>query len=316
MTRTIDNISTSAVGVGNKAAEIGGAAQEGIAKLTEMVDLVKSLQNLKIDIPANPFSNIGKIFAEKLPLIIKLLRNIINKLLAKLDICKLINSLPLEEVKKVLDFIIDLRNKAVNILTKILQVITSILSITSLIQLLVNVFKVILDVLPIALSVIPYPMPPAILINFTTFYVKFTDFLKQFQGILAVINGILSSTAGGLAIIINVLMSITLELFQCIDKVGEAGEAQGVFTTEELTNSLTPIPSFTLGPQSVDESYKGFTFTIKVEKTTDGIQQHYAVALDSRGIEVLEGLPSYASDTSVLIGELKLTIDQQNLSGF
>lgn len=316
MARTIDNISTSAADIGTKAAEIGGAAQEGITKLNEMVELVKSLQNLKIDIPANPFSNIGKIFAEKLPLIIKLLRSIINKLLQKLDICKLLNSLPLDEVRKVLDYIINLRNKAVEILTKVLQIVTSILSITSIIQVLVNVFKVILEVLPLALSAIPYPMPPAILINFTTFYVKFTDFLKQFQSILAVINGVLAATAGGLVIIINVLMSITLELFECIDRAGDAGESQGLFTKEDLENKLSPIPSFTLGPQSAKESYKGFTFTIKVEKTLDGVKQHYAVAVDSRGIEVLEGQPSYASDTTVLIGELKLIIDQQNLSGF
>ena len=35
-----------------------------------------------------------------------------------------------------------------------------------------------------------------------------------------------------------------------------------------------------------------------------------------RKIIVLEGKPSFASDSNVLINELKLIIDQQNLSGF
>lgn len=321
MARTIDNFSSN---VNSTVSEVTG----GVDKLNQMMDLVESIKKLNITIPANPFSSIGKIFAEKLPLIIKLLRTIINKLLAKLDICELLNSLPLDEVKKVLDFIINLRNKAVEILTKILQIVTSMLGLTSIIQILVSTFKVLLEVLPLALSAIPYPMPPGIIVNFATFYVKFTAKVKEFESLLAAINGVLVAVAGGLQTIIVVLKSISLEIFQCIDKTAEVQSAQEGPGSDinairtSLTNRLSPIPSLDLGPQGdIDgngslDSYKGFTFTIKVEKTTNGIEQHYAVALDSRGIEVLEGKPSYASDTTVLISELKLVIDQQNLSGF
>ena len=82
----------------------------------------------------------------------------------------------------------------------------------------------------------------------------------------------------------------------------------------ETVGDVSQIPEIDLGIQS--ETYKGFTFDIKVKKTVEGTPQNYAIALDVRGIQVLESLPSFASDTNVLIQELKLTIDRNNLSGF
>ena len=81
-----------------------------------------------------------------------------------------------------------------------------------------------------------------------------------------------------------------------------------------MIGDLSSIPDIDLGIQR--DSYKGFTFDIKVKKTVEGVPQNFAIALDVRGIQILEGLPSFASSTDVLIQELKLIIDRNNLSGF
>lgn len=70
--------------------------------------------------------------------------------------------------------------------------------------------------------------------------------------------------------------------------------------------------------KSNDSSYKGFTFQIFENQTTLKMvaKRRYAVAFNSEGIKTLQGELSYATDTQILINELKLIIDSRNLNGF
>lgn len=67
-----------------------------------------------------------------------------------------------------------------------------------------------------------------------------------------------------------------------------------------------------------NNSYKGFSFKIVEEETVDKViaKRRYAIAVNTNGILTLQGNPSYATDTEVLIDELKLRIDSENLLGY
>lgn len=66
--------------------------------------------------------------------------------------------------------------------------------------------------------------------------------------------------------------------------------------------------------------YKGFTFRIIEEEVTDEnavvATRRYATAVNMEGIAVLNGSLSFATDTKVLIDELKLLIDVQEITGY
>jgi hypothetical protein len=67
-----------------------------------------------------------------------------------------------------------------------------------------------------------------------------------------------------------------------------------------------------------NNTYKGFTFKIIEEETVQQVvaKRRYAVAINIDGIVTLTGELSYATDTKVLIDELKLRIDTDNLTGY
>lgn len=332
---------------GNNITSLGSTATSAIdsgkSQLDSLMSTVDSIKNLPSNFDKAAFTDFAVSQILKLVDIEKLIRKIIERILKDLDICELINSLPLEEVEKILKFLIDLKNKAIELLAKVLTIITSILSVTSIISILLNLFTKLIDLLPIIALAIPTSFPPGVgvsvglIINFDDILEAIKDNLKKYSHILNIINSVLVFIAGNLALIINILKAINLDLFQCAEKLAIAQTAQTdprassyspqtiLAAPQELQQKVTdnfnnligelaPIPEINLGIQP--ELYKGFTFDIKVKKTVEGTPQNYAIALDVRGIQVLESLPSFASDTNVLIQELKLIIDKNNLSGF
>jgi hypothetical protein len=168
---------------------------------------------------------------------------------------------------------------------------------------------------------------------------KVWKFITAIEEVLELVNGALTYVADELGGIIELIMYYTEDIFNCLQRCvkEELSQENPLFATypnirtgdaalnaqlkqqfqdkfNEAVGDISQIPEIDLGIQP--ESYKGFTFDIKAKKTVEGTPQNYAIALDVRGIQVLESLPSFASDTDVLIDELKLTIDRNNLSGF
>jgi len=302
-----------------------------IEQLDGLSSQVDTIKNLPVNFDKSLFADFAISQVKKLVNVEDLIRKLIERILKDLDICELINSLPLDKVQSILKTLIKLRDEAINLLVKVLRVITSILSITTIISTLVTVFTTIVELIPIIAAAIPMSVPPGIglpagiPVIFSKIYEMMLKFIKALGFILNLINDTLKTIAEKLSKFIDILKSITLDLFQCAEKLALAQARQekpnatikDQITKDkfnDLIGEITPIPEIDLGVQK--ESYKGFTFDIKVKKTVEGTPQNYAIALDVRNIQVLESLPSFASDTNVLINELKLTIDRNNLSGF
>lgn len=323
---------------------------EELNNLKNLKGQISSISSLPTGIISAPFSGLIVSQLKNLLGLEDLIRGLIRKILQNLDICELLNQLPLEEVEKTIKKIISLRNDVIDFINQILQIISSLLSITSIIQTLITVFKLILDLIPIITLAIPSAVPPGIGlpvglgVTFSSLLAMAKNFITSVESILNVLNTGLIFLSEQLSKIIDILSSITIDLFQCVDKLNEtqlnqdnnflilkekirksSNQEDIIQLNNQLNNiinenfnrligTLSPIPNVNLGIQS--EEYKGFTFSIKTKNTIEGTPQQYAVALDVRKIQVLEGRPSFASDTKVLIQELKTIIDRQNLSGF
>jgi hypothetical protein len=85
-------------------------------------------------------------------------------------------------------------------------------------------------------------------------------------------------------------------------------------TLNGLVNKVLPINN-----NSVIGNYKGFTFVLKKEDdprfVVKGNKRHYAVAVNTKGVEQLKSDYSFTLDPQQLISQLKLQIDNQNLQG-
>ncbi len=81
----------------------------------------------------------------------------------------------------------------------------------------------------------------------------------------------------------------------------------------QLANEITPPSANDFG------TYKGFRFIIKEESDAKfvvrGNKRHYAVAVNTQGIETIKSDFSFTLNPQQLVDQLKFTIDQQNLQG-
>jgi hypothetical protein len=316
------------------------AIQASMAQIQQIKDTVEKLKKLKGKIPKNPFIGIKSSMKPMLLKLVKQLKKIALEILKNLPICDLIGILPLEEIKPIVELLIKLRNFIISILTKVMGIVSGVLSLTSILGTLITVFKIIIELIPIVANAIPGQFSTAGTgpTLFKLVY-KITDFIRDIEIVLELINGALTYVADELGGIIELIIYYTEDIFRCLQRCvqEELSQENPLFATypnirtgdatlnaqlkqqfqdkfNETVGDVSQISEIDLGIQP--ESYKGFTFDIKVKKTVEGTPQNYAIALDVRGIQVLESLPSFASDTNVLIQELKLTIDRNNLSGF
>ena len=76
------------------------------------------------------------------------------------------------------------------------------------------------------------------------------------------------------------------------------------------SNILTFISFINFYSQSEDNTYKGFTLSVKIdEKNNSKYIKRYAAAQNKQGVIVLKTESSFASDPSILISQLKFIID-------
>ena len=70
------------------------------------------------------------------------------------------------------------------------------------------------------------------------------------------------------------------------------------------------FPVTIVATQSEDNTYKGFTLSVKIdEKNNSKYIKRYAAAQNKQGVIVLKTESSFASDPSILISQLKFIID-------
>jgi len=92
------------------------------------------------------------------------------------------------------------------------------------------------------------------------------------------------------------------------------GEIDNATTSSGYSNFFLTEPT---GTNEFPE-YKGFKFAIKEEENSKfvvrGFKRRYAVAINKRGVEAVKSEYSFTLDPNDLIDQLKLIIDQRNLS--
>lgn len=256
------------------------------------------------------------------------LENLIkDKAKVKLDICKL----DTKSLIKQIEGIIRQLEAITKIINSILTVLKKILTFIEFVQKLVMGILVLIQIV----KFFPVPAMFTPIGAITTMSDVLAKLTYKVAAALLIITGLdfiinyISISLGVLVLQINSILQqlrfLDQQLQSCIIKKTE-------FTDDDklklaLSKSLnTTIDNLSIGLDNLNNqlgsllksnnSYKGFTFQIIEESTIAKVKRRYAIALNTTGIVSLTGELSYATDTQVLIDELKQIIDEKNLSGF
>tara|TARA_R110002153_G_scaffold4184_2_gene20080 strand:+ start:1213 stop:2562 length:1350 start_codon:yes stop_codon:yes gene_type:complete len=88
-------------------------------------------------------------------------------------------------------------------------------------------------------------------------------------------------------------------------------------TLENLSvDVLTTVAVDIFNEENGDGMYKGFRLEIEEKPYTDTVSQNRAIGLNQSGVVLIATNYSFASDTNVLINELKFIIDRDNLKAY
>jgi len=188
-----------------------------------------------------------------------------------------------------------LRDSAITILNNQERKIIQIKSVLERISRVIQIFTTIVTIIERILSLpSPIPIPAALKVTVQPILQKLLKLLEDLNIILNIAIPILDS-------IISDIEFLKLQLRNINEKLdGKVG-------------SNINIP----GPNQFDE-YKGFKFALKEEDNPKfvvrGNKRQYAVAINKSGVIVLSSDSSFTLDPNDLIEQLKLKIDQENLS--
>lgn len=219
----------------------------------------------------------------------------------------------------------------VNDINKILiQLKNIILSIQTTLVLLKNLNRLI-NRIPIKPISAPAPIPavPSVVPPLPTLYpsignlMKIVDIKSKADKQIEMLNSFLSGLTSLIGILSQMLKSLSDKMKTLSDEVNscqikhsinEEDRKQIQETLSQLLIDITKeIPDNLIYE---DNSYKGYTFEI-VELTdkftNEKINQRYAVAYNSNGIETLRGSISFATNKQILINELKFKIDNEQI---
>lgn len=116
--------------------------------------------------------------------------------------------------------------------------------------------------------------------------------------------------------ILPVLQGIIDKLNECYPELGKASENSiGLPSISDKVREYAAV-----GENNFEEedpiSYKGFIIEIEEVPFTPTVNRFRAVGYNSYGIPLIKGELSFTPNNSVLVNELKFTIDQDNLSSY
>jgi hypothetical protein len=269
------------------------------------ISLTKKQFNLKIPpgvkFAALLYSKKNTITKTLIPFIIKLLlkfgtnvaQDVINKKIPKLEACP--SSAQINEI-------IAKRNKLVKQLNNLYTSIT-------LVGKFLNVTNIVITALQIGYTFFllnPTPLAPGTPLGVIELSDEAKKKIEKALNIAQITVTILTLTAAIigalLAMIINYLNQLDALLAQCaVDQNMDL---------EQLNNEINALANSTVVATQGDGTYKGFKLEVKInEKNTSKFIQRFAQAVNKQGVAVLKTEPSFASDPSVLIDQLKFIID-------
>jgi hypothetical protein len=190
------------------------------------------------------------------------------------------------------------RDSAINEINNVENTMNDISKQLEKIQKIVAVFGLIVS----ALSLIPFPAPP-----------KVPTTIEKLSKIVSGLSYALGASTPVLQRIINNLEDLKRQLRE-INALLD-GKTADTFSGNQLNNLLAIINE----QDKQFPDYKGFKFAIKEEQNPQfvvkGNKRHYAVAIDTLGVEAIKSEYSFTLDPQVLVDQLKLVIDQRNLQG-
>ena len=202
--------------------------------------------------------------------------------------------------REVLLTIIFLRNELTTILNNANKVITTSNNVISIVQTSLSTLSAIL----LVLKNIPIPtgfgIPISVINKFTISINQISKRINQGQVGLA--------TLQALSLILTGLLASILDLLNSLDGlIQKCAEEQNI--PYNLINAeLVVIQG------NVENSYKGFTFNIKLENLENPqYPRRYAVAINEYGLIVLRSESSFTANPQTLIDQLKFIIDRDNL---
>jgi len=197
------------------------------------------------------------------------------------------------------------RDNAIRIITDNENKIRKINGDIQRISTYINIFTTIINII----SAIPIPtaVPPGIGIP-VNLIIRFVKILDRANRIVISLSAYLPTVLLSLEKAIQILNDYKSQLLNI------NGEIDNAATTSGYSNFFLTDPT---GTNEFPE-YKGFKFAIKEEENPKfvvrGFKRRYAVAINKRGVEALKSEYSFTLDPNDLIDQLKLIIDQRNLS--
>jgi len=205
--------------------------------------------------------------------------------------------------REVLLTIIFLRNELTTILNNANKVITTSNNVISIVQTSLSTLNAILLVLRNTPIPTGFGLPISVINKFTNSINIISKRINQGQVGLATIQA--------LSLILTGLLASILELLNSLDGlIQKCAEEQNI--PYNLINAeLVAIQG------NVENSYKGFTFNIKLENLENPqYPRRYAVAINEYGLIVLRSESSFTANPQTLIDQLKFIIDRDNLKSF
>jgi hypothetical protein len=206
------------------------------------------------------------------------------------------------------------RDNAIKIIQSNEEKIIKIQNDINRISTYISIFNIIVNII----SAIPIPtaVPPGIGIP-TSLIIRFVKILDKANRILLSLSALIPILLSILDKAIAILKDYKSQLLNINGELDKAA-ASGIGGTSSLL-SIGGAGGTGIGLGTVPGDYKGFRFAIKEDKSFGGIsvggfKRHYAVAIDVYDVEVLKSELSFTLDPNDLIEQLKLVIDQNNLS--
>lgn len=194
-----------------------------------------------------------------------------------------------------------------NLINKRNKLVTQINNIYSTVKLLTSILagtSVVITAIQVGINAIGLvPSPPGTPGAAVVAAGKLAKALEKAQITVSVLTLSLASFGVILGTVLNLLNSLDILLQQCAQ--------DNNMNFEQINSEINALANPTVvATQSEDNTYKGFTLTVKIDQTNESQYiKRYAVATNKQGVDVLKTDSSFASDPAVLISQLKFIID-------
>lgn len=213
------------------------------------------------------------------------------------------------------------RDNAIKIINNNISKIQKIAETINRISLYINIFSLIVSII----SSIPIPtsVPPGFGVP-VNLIMKLVKILDKANRILQMLSSLIPVALGVLEKAVSILEDLKSQLLDINGQLDNAATSTGgSLLLNNLGSNINPnlpqssIPIGTYEQNGIPFTYKDFKFAIREENNprfiVKGYKRHYAVAIDTNGVEVIKSDYSFTLDPNDLIEQLKLVIDQQNL---